>query len=617
LAPDAPEQTTVTVLGTGARLIGGSRSAELTRDEVREWLVDGFFPQVAVEENPHGRRSGIVEFGLPYAADPGVSRHLAAFLVEHAEASRQALGDRAPGQDIVPIPDAVLLNGGVFHSHALSERMLAILSGWRGAPLRQLHNIHPDLAVARGAVAYGMVRRGQGLRIGGGSARSYFLLIDAEGGRKQGVCLLPRGTEEDQEVRLTERSFSLRIGQPVRFHLVSSTSDVAYQPGDLVDVDFASFATLPPIATVLEGTVKAAEVPVQLLTTLTEVGTLEMNCVAIADSSQRWQLAFQLRGEDEQWVSVAVHPRFREAAELIDRFYGPRAKDIVPKEIKALRTDLERILGKRESWDTALLRALFTVFWKGVRRRRRSTDHERLWFSLVGFCLRPGFGYPLDNWRVQQLWSLYEQGVQYGNDAQVWSEWWTLWRRVAGGLDEAAQERVLVDILPDLRLITKGAKTPKRQGVDDMIRLAGSLERVSAQRKIEVGDILLQRLRTKGESPQTWWAVGRLGARVPFHGSTHNVVPRAVAAEWLALALQQNWRAVQPAAFAATLLARLSGDRERDLEEEMRAHVIQALRVARAPESWIRMVKEFVELDEADQKQVFGEALPPGLRLVQ
>jgi hypothetical protein len=111
--------------------------------------------------------------------------------------------------------------------------------------------------------------------------------------------------------------------------------------------------------------------------------------------------------------------------------------------------------------------------------------------------------------------------------------------------------------------------------------------------------------------------VGRLGARVPFHGSTHNVVPRAVAAKWLALALQQNWRAVQPAAFAATLLARLSGDRERDLEEEMRAQVIQELRTARAPESWIKMVKEFVELDEADQKQVFGEALPPGLRLVQ
>ena len=615
LAWNAPERTTVTVLGAGARLIAGSRSVELTRVEVQDLLVDGFFPCVDSGERPHGRRGGIVEFGLPYAADPAISRQIAAFLAQHAQASRQALGERAPAEGLLPMPDAVLLNGGLFHSSALTRRLLDILAGWRGEPPRQLHNPHPDLAVARGAVAYGMARRGQGLRIGGGSARSYFLLVDSTAGPRRGVCLLPRGTEEGREVCLLERTFSLRLGQPVRFHLVSSTGDTVYQPGAVVDIDVESFATLPPLATVLAST-GAGEVAVQLAVTLNEVGTLEINCVAKDDPSQRWRLAFQLRGDAEAGVSTAVHPRFRAAVERIERLYGARARDVGPKEIKTLRTDLEHILGKRDHWDTSLLRALFDALWEGGRRRRRSVDHERLWLSLAGYCLRPGFGYPLDDWRVQQLWSLYEQGVQYGNDIQVWAEWWTLWRRVAGGLDAAAQERILEAIAPDLAPLAKGAKVPRRQGVDDMLRLAAALERLPASRKVAIGEVLLQRLQGKGESPQNWWALGRLGARVPFHGSAHKVVPRGVAMQWLAQTLAVDWKVVQPAAFAATLLARRSGDRERDVEEGLREQVIQRLRAAKAPLSWIGMVEDVVELDEADQRQIFGEALPPGLKLV-
>jgi molecular chaperone DnaK (HSP70) len=618
LAPAAPERTTVTVLGTGGRLIGDSRSAELTRDEVQEWLVDGFFPAVRVDERPQARRGGIVEFGLPYAADPAVTRHLARFLARYAEVARQALEECAPTGNAVP--DAVLLNGGVFHSSVFTRRLLEVLASWRGAPLRQLRNAQPDLAVARGAVAYGMARRGHGPRIGGGSARSHFLVIDSDSGRRRGVCLLPRGTEEDHEIRLTERSFSLRLGQPVRFHLVTSTADTPYQAGDLVDLDVGSFTTLPPVATVMKSAEGAGDIVVELAAVLTEVGTLEVDCVAKDDPAKRWALAFELRGEAEETRSVSVHPRFRDAAELIDRFYGPRAKEIAHKEIKTLRTELERILGKRDNWDIPLLRALFSLLWNGGRRRRRSADHERLWLSLTGYCLRPGFGYPLDDWRVQQLESLYDQGVQYHHEAQVWSEWWTLWRRIAGGLHQAAQERILEDIVPALiPLATKAekvAKTSRKQGIEDMIRLIASLERLPVRRKVELGEILLRRLQARGESAQTWWAVGRLGARVPFHGSIHNVVPRAVAAEWLAQALKPDWRAVQPAAFAATLLARLSGDRERDLEEDIRARVVKRLQAAKAPASWIAMVSEVVELDEADEKRMFGEALPPGLKLV-
>jgi hypothetical protein len=522
------------------------------------------------------------------------------------------------------MPDAVLLNGGVFHGAALVERLLEILIGWRDQSLLRLDNPDPDLAVARGAVAYGLARRGQGLKIGGGSARSYFLLVDSGRDRKQGVCLLPRGAEEGREIRL-ERTFSLRLGAPVQFHLLSSTGDAVYQPGEIAALDAEMLTPLPPVATVIESEA-AGEALVQLVTQLTEVGTLEVDCVAVQPSPPlpvgegsvhqgRWRLAFQLRGGDAATLA-RLHPRFPEAAARLERFYGSRAPDVEAKEIKGLRSDLERLLGQREHWETPLLRELFGVLWAGARRRRRSVDHERLWFSLAGYCLRPGFGYPLDEWRVGQLWTLYEQGVQYPQDAQNRAEWWTLWRRVAGGLDATAQARLGEELLIGLRPLTGKAAKEKQLGAEDLARLAGGLERLPGSRKVELGELLLARLARKGESPQLWWAVGRLGTRVPAYGSAHDVIPTTAAAAWLERVLELDWKAVTPAAFAAALLTRLSGDRERDIEESLRKRVIQRLRTAKSPASWLRMVEEVVELDEADAGRVFGEALPPGLRLV-
>ncbi len=139
----------------------------------------------------------------------------------------------------------------------------------------------------------------------------------------------------------------------------------------------------------------------------------------------------------------ARHPALDKAIEQIDRCFGSRTQKVDPKEVKRLRSQLEQLLGPRESWNSALLRELFGALWERARRRRRSADHERLWLNLAGYCVRPGFGYPLDEWRVEQLWSLFDDGIQYVNEGQVWSEWWTLWRRAAGGLDESAQLRVL------------------------------------------------------------------------------------------------------------------------------------------------------------------------------
>ncbi|WP_181916749.1 Hsp70 family protein [Paraburkholderia sp. BL27I4N3] len=637
LGAQAPDSTSITLLGAGSKLIGGARTAQVTRDEVERIIVDGFFPAVASHERPGRPRGAIVEFGLPYATDAAVTRHIAAFLSRFAAQSRKALGivESAGSSDeaALPVPDTLLLNGGVFRAEALTQRLASTLGTWRGAALNVLHNDNPDVAVARGAVAYSLARSGNAPKIGGGSPRSYFLVLDETGDGKtngepvqRGICLLPRGTEEGHEILIADRTFALRLGHPVRFHLVSSIADTVYRPGELIDLAGGDFVRLPPLATIVQprGAKSARETAVRIATSLTEVGTLDVHCIELDNPAQRWLLEFQLRREDAQAnladdTAPARHPALDQAIDHIDRCFGSRAQKVDPKEVKRLRSQLEQLLGARESWNSALLRELFGALWERARRRRRSADHERLWLNLAGYCVRPGFGYPLDEWRVEQLWSLFDDGIQYVNESQVWSEWWTLWRRAAGGLDESAQLRVL-----DAMAYLQGAAQSRHKlpfdvaktGFTDMVRLSASLERIPVERKIELGESVLTRLKKPAENHQSWWAVGRIGARRPFYGSAHSVVPPQTAGAWLNAILALDWKKVDPAAFAAVQIARLTGDRSRDLPEDLRLAVVRRLEAANAPRAWITMVSESVELDDADEGRVFGESLPAGLKLI-
>ncbi|MEN9905258.1 MAG: hypothetical protein RLZZ555_1823, partial [Pseudomonadota bacterium] len=635
LSDAAPESVPVTLLGGGTRLVGGARSVELQRSEAERLVLDGFLPLELAHARPQRRRSAIVEFGLPYPADAAITRHLAEFLQRHADAARAALGpDATDCEGGFPVPDTLLLNGGVFRSAAITRRITELLENWRSRPLRVLHNVDPDLAVARGAVVQALLRAGRlqdlGAGIGGGAARSYFLLLQ-QGGREQGICVLPRGTPEGQAIQLADRRFALRLGQAVRFHLASTVSDQAWQAGELAEVEGEGFVRLPPLAAVLpppQGK-RRAEVEVSLVATMTELGTLEVQAVACDDPQRRWRLAFDLRSADAQVDEgresgeAAAHPRLNEAIALIDRVFGEGSQRVEPREVSQLRAGLERLLGPREGWDLALARALFDALLARARRRRRTAAHERAWLNLAGYCLRPGAGAPLDDWRVDQIWQLYEQGLQFGADSNNWSEWWTLWRRAAGGLGEAAQIELLHTVGSHLEQIvtSRSASHPLRGSYGDMLRLVAALERVPHGYRAEVGDWLVGRLCRPDvgksiEKPSDWWVVGRLGARVSLYGQAQNVVPPEVAQAWLDALLALDWRRVEQAAFAAVQIARLSGDRARDLAPEYRDRVLQRLAELKAPAAWSRMLSEVVELEAAEQRLSYGEALPPGLRLL-
>ncbi|WP_274058173.1 Hsp70 family protein [Vibrio parahaemolyticus] len=630
LSTSAPNEVKITMLGSGSKLLGGTKSIALSKQEVHQIALDGFFPLSDFSEVPDKRRSAVVEFGLPYVADPAVSKHVAEFLTQHQQVSRAALGIEDDKQNAIPV--GLLLNGGVFNSDLVTERVTTLLSDWRGAPVTVLDNPHPNWSVALGAVAFGKARRGAQLKIGGGAARSYFLHLQEKNKMGKALCLLAKGTEEGHEIRLSGRRFSLTLGEPVRFNLLTSTHDTltnntAIQNGVMVDVDPDLFAPLPPYITTLEG--EGAElqanqkerVEVQLACQLTEVGTLKMECVSAEDDSKRWELEFEVRNKQtDDSEQVKLHPKLNECKELIARLYSGNKKSAEGNEIKTLAKDLEKKLGKRDEWDFTTLRQLFDTFAQGRKRRRRSEQHEKNWLRLAGFALRPGFGDPTDSWRIEQVWGLYQQNIQFKNH-QGWTDWWVFWRRIAGGLSQEQQETILADIAkylhPGAMKNPQSAKAAQEMGYESMVRLSASLEHLEVEDKVLLATWFLSKAINQNQFEQAhWWAMGRLASRTPLYGSQHNVIPREQAEQWLPKLLEQNWLKEPMIAFAAVMICRKTGDRLFDISDDYREQVLTKLKQSKVPESWVSLVEEVKELSESESKRVFGDALPSGLTLV-
>jgi hypothetical protein len=309
-----PELATMPIVvpSRGAKLIGGSIRTELTREEAQRTILEGFFPQVSAADRPVSRtRAGLTQLGLPYAQDAGVTRHLAALLGRQAGATAELEGfaGQANANASFLHPTAVLFNGGVFKSDVLAERTLATLNGWLAdegaAPARMLTGADLDLAVARGAAYFGYVRRGQGVRIRGGTARAYYVAIESSMPAIPGVeppmqalCIAPFGMEEGIEAELHTQQFGLVVGHAVNLRLLGSSVRRQDQLGTLLDFwqpdelqELGEIqATLPA-----EGRQAGDVVAVTLRAIATETGTLELTAIA-AQGDGRWQMQFDVRG---------------------------------------------------------------------------------------------------------------------------------------------------------------------------------------------------------------------------------------------------------------------------------------------------------------------------------
>jgi molecular chaperone DnaK (HSP70) len=291
-------QAPVVIAGRGSSLIGGSIKSDVTRAELQAILTEGFFPLVAADTVPApSKRSGLAQLGLPYATDAAITRHLAAFL------SRQQQALAATGKPTRP--SAVLFNGGVFKAEALKRRVLDVLAQWYPQlPPRELAGADVDLAVARGAAYYGWVRQGHGLRIRGGTARAYYVGVEAAAMAVPGfepptkaLCVAPFGMEEGSQADIPPQEFGLVIGEATRFRFFSSSTRRDDAVGTLYDdvSKVEGLTELPPIETQLPGDT-AGLVPVNLQAAVTELGALELRAVEKSGAG-RWKLELNVRGE--------------------------------------------------------------------------------------------------------------------------------------------------------------------------------------------------------------------------------------------------------------------------------------------------------------------------------
>jgi molecular chaperone DnaK (HSP70) len=637
------ERFPVTIAGRGSKIIGGSIQSELTRPEVMEVVLDGFFPRVGRGEGPtRGAKVGLQEFGIPFVADPAIPKHLSAFLKRHrAEAIGQ--GGAMP-EDRPARPDAILFNGGALTPAAVRDRLVEVVTSWfpdnpgpTDAP-RVLTNASLDLAVAYGAAYYGVVRRGGGIRIGGGTARSFYVGFQAEKADRPWLCVVPRDAQEGDEIAIGNRNFDLLMDQPVSFPLASSSVRPDDRPGDLVPSDPDSILELPPLQSLMRvgRKAKAERVPVRLAARITEVGTIELWCQSRTDD-RRWRLQIQLRGPGQ-----AQQPRPLVAGGEADRVVIEQSElDAAVEAIKAafasvapgeelgparLVKRLEEALDvPRDQWPPSALRALWEPLRDAAERRNLSPRHESRWFNLAGFCLRPGIGFPLDELRVKALWPVFHQGVKYVKDLQCWAEWWIMWRRVTAGLARTHHDEVARRLLPFL-IPSKGGgpakkgsrPRPEPHELAEMWRCAASLERLAPDLKEPFGAVLIKELARPNLPNYVLWCLGRLGARVLLYGPANTAVPRETAERWTLALLDRSFvpgRETTDAMFALAQLARVSGDRARDHDEPLRARVLDRLTALGADETLLRPIREYHELEAEQQGQALGDALPVGLRL--
>ena len=614
------DQRTVTLVGGGGKLIAGTLGARLDRATVEAIVLDGFFPATPPEpRRPSGGRKGIAEFGLPYEPEPAVTRHIGWFLESHRDDVSRFLNRNSAA------PDRILFNGGSLKAELVQERVRAANRRWFGISdeelPRRLENPDPDAAVARGAAYYGLVKLGQGVRVGSGSPRAYFLGVAAEGpaakGGRPAVCLVERGLDEGSRIDLPGREFEVLANQPVSFDLYSSSFRSGDRCGDLVAVD-DTLTPLPPIQTVVQFGKKGKEtrIPIRMEAEYTEVGTLALWCRS-AVTDHRWKFQFQLRdaaapgeiGETEIFDESVV-AQAREAVRAA--FSGPPDSRRLEGLVREITAAVER---PREKWPLSLIRTLSDDLLEMADVRDAGPKVEGRWLNLTGFCLRPGFGEGFDPHRVKRVWKLYRGGPVHPGHAQVRSEWWILWRRVAGGLTPGQQRQFIQDLTPAVF-----PKKTDKGGVSVQEKLeiwmaVANMERLLAKDKVKWGRGLLAEMTPKKAKPQHFWALSRLGARELLYGPADRVVAPETAAEWCRALMDAPWRSPKPVAAALAQMARRTGDRVRDLPDADRARVMEWLAAHDFSEPYRRMLETVAPIETREETAIFGESLPSGLIL--
>lgn len=609
----APEDVfAVSIPGRGSSLFAGAVSAQASRAEIEALVLDGFFPDCRLTDRPRRALGAVKEFGLPYAFDGAITRHLADFL-----------GGR-------PKIDAVLFNGGSLKSVRLRERLAAQIGRWQdGATPQLLDSADLDLAVALGAAYAGRLAVLKREAIEAGASRAVFLEAQRAGAARSLICILPQGAAPGTTFELSDFGLRLRVNTPVRFQIFTSTRRADAKAGDVVEFAEGAFHPLPPLETAAmldaepdgeDGAIAAA-----LEAGVNDLGLLQLSLRSLAPGvAQSWPLEFNLRPQENARASASIPatapaepeaaPAAREEAKqrLRATFAPVRGRGEKPNAARLLQS-LEQILGRpRGAWSGALLRDLWEGLEAAEAGRALSAEHEEVWLSLAGFLLRPGFGVAMDERRIDALWRLVaEAGPRFPGKRTRLQEH-ILWRRVAGGLSRERQERLLA---------AERDKLDGGKAAPELIRMAGAFERLGEPAKAALierfiataADLAAQ----KKHCAPYLAALGSLLARTPFYAGPESVAAPVFVERSFEALRGLDWSDPEFAEAQALFLraARAVDDRRLDAPRALRheiAHRLEKYGVAPLRTSRLR---EFTPVEQAERLSLYGEALPPGLIL--
>lgn len=622
----------VALPGLGSGLIAGTRTAEITRGEVDHIILDGFFPPCAADAAPRRVAAALKEWGLPYASDSAITRHLARFLHRR------------------PAVDAVLFNGGALYPEALRRRLSEQIGRWQGrAAVPVLANDEPDLAVARGAARFGsLVHSGRG-RIAADAARAIFLEAqdratdDRDAARtvatgQRLVCVLPRGAKAEETFAIGNLALALRINRPVRFQAYASTRHGGARAGDLIAAGDSDLQALPPLETTARVEHPPAgrrNIAVTLEAKLSELGLLQIACrSADPDLLATWPLDFNLRGlpadaaptgtdANDASAPVRVAPNAPAAAlaaagAVIERRFaqpaagreGTGRDKVTPQR---LLSALEKTLGMAKSeWNWVLVRSLWPSLEACADGRRRSPEHEETWLAMAGFLLRPGFGAAADEARIDGLWQILDDGPGAAGK-RIKLQVYILWRRVAGGLSRARQEAVLAG---EMNRIRRQDNLPP-----ELVRMTGAFERLEPAIKAELIARYIDRAaalaRAGGHTAPFLAALGMLLNRAPFYAGPEDVTdPELVERAFEAFA-GLDWADPKLAEMSTLFLraARVVGNRSLDVRSSLRGKIAGRLEKLGIPPARTARLRAHMPVAAVERAGLFGEALPVGLIL--
>ncbi len=445
----------VTLQSSGSGVIGNTKTSLVSKEEVSSLLLEGFFGQYTfIEALSMNKSVGFRSMGLPYEAEPSITRHLASFL------------DQAIKKERSRIPNYVLFNGGAMKPRIFQEAVVSSISRWFNVPQPSiLPSLSLDFAVARGASYYGKVKRGLGIKIQAGSPRSYYLGIDLrdKNGNTtyQAMTLLPRGSQEGS--RYTSlHLFHLQPNTPVIFQLYTSQTRLHDESGEMVSIHDAEMHKLPPLCTVLRfgkgniGPNIQETVPVSLGIELTEIGTIAL-WLQSKKTEHKWMLEFQIRsaeGHDETTFSKSLEKNETfdtKELEPLHHVILESFRSTNPSALDKLMETLEEMLERpRRDWPLSILRSFSQLLGSIAPFRKLSEKHEIRFWNFSGFVLRPGMGFPLDDFRMKEFWKVILSDHKDPFAKEVAIHKWICYRRVAAGLSRGQQIQLASELLSSL-----------------------------------------------------------------------------------------------------------------------------------------------------------------------